>query len=130
MDVLASQQQLQEQLALKEQENQQLVAQLQHLRTWMNALQQRARANDPHALLVARELYVGGVPEGTTEVRARSCRCAAWAMPAQPRRASAPQAGQPRLPQTSQRPISSSSMPSGPESSCSSCGAGAADEQR
>ncbi|WIA41322.1 hypothetical protein OEZ86_004919 [Tetradesmus obliquus] len=33
----------------------------------MNSLQQRARANDPHALLVARELYVGGVPEGTTE---------------------------------------------------------------
>jgi hypothetical protein len=62
-------QQLQEQLALKEQENQQLIAQLQHLRSWMNSLQQRARANDPHALLVARELYVGGVPEGTTEVR-------------------------------------------------------------
>lgn len=70
MDVLAQQvQQLQEQLSLKEQENQQLTAQLQHLRSWMNSLQQRARANDPHALLVARELYVGGVPEGTTEVR-------------------------------------------------------------
>jgi hypothetical protein len=62
-------QQLKEQLTLKEQENQQLQAQLQHLRGWMNSLQQRARANDPHALLVARELYVGGVPEGTTEVR-------------------------------------------------------------
>lgn len=60
---------LQEQLAIKEQENQQLMAQLAHLRSWMNSLQQRARANDPHALLVARELYVGGVPEGTTEVR-------------------------------------------------------------
>jgi len=60
-------QQLQEQLAIKEQENQQLLAQLAHLRSWMNSLQQRARANDPHALLVARELYVGGVPEGTTE---------------------------------------------------------------
>lgn len=69
MDVLSQQvQQLQEQLSLKEQENQQLTAQLQHLRSWMNSLQQRARANDPHALLVARELYVGGVPEGTTEV--------------------------------------------------------------
>jgi splicing factor U2AF subunit len=68
MDVLAQQvQQLQEQLSLKEQENQQLTTQLQHLRSWMNSLQQRARANDPHALLVARELYVGGVPEGTTE---------------------------------------------------------------
>lgn len=62
-------QQLQEQLSIKEQENQQLLAQLAHLRSWMNSLQQRARANDPHALLVARELYVGGVPEGTTEVR-------------------------------------------------------------
>lgn len=62
-------QQLQEQLSIKEQENQQLMAQLAHLRAWMNSLQQRARANDPHALLVARELYVGGVPEGTTEVR-------------------------------------------------------------
>lgn len=69
MDVLGQQvQQLQEQLSLKEQENQQLTAQLQHLRSWMSSLQQRARANDPHALLVARELYVGGVPEGTTEV--------------------------------------------------------------
>lgn len=63
---------LQEQLAIKEQENQQLMAQLAHLRSWMNSLQQRARANDPHALLVARELYVGGVPEGTTEVRGRA----------------------------------------------------------
>lgn len=71
MDVLGQQvQQLQEQLTIKEQENQQLTAQLQHLRSWMNSLQQRARANDPHALLVARELYVGGVPEGTTEVTA------------------------------------------------------------
>ena len=66
-------QQLQEQLAIKEQENQQLLAQLAHLRSWMNSLQQRARANDPHALLVARELYVGGVPEGTTEVRLAGC---------------------------------------------------------
>lgn len=69
MDNTSVVQQLKEQLALKEQENQQLQAQLQHLRGWMNSLQQRARANDPHALLVARELYVGGVPEGTTEVR-------------------------------------------------------------
>lgn len=67
-------QQLQEQLSIKEQENRQLMAQLAHLRSWMNSLQQRARANDPHALLVARELYVGGVPEGTTEVR--------WRLPA------------------------------------------------
>jgi hypothetical protein len=70
--------QLQEQLAIKEQENQQLVAQLAHLRSWMNSLQQRARANDPHALLVARELYVGGVPEGTTEVRAASQLGGCW----------------------------------------------------
>lgn len=70
-------QQLQEQLTLKEQENQQLQAQLQHLRQWMNSLQQRARANDPHALLVARELYVGNVPEGTTEVRRLNKRCRA-----------------------------------------------------
>ncbi|KAF6255793.1 hypothetical protein COO60DRAFT_1627399 [Scenedesmus sp. NREL 46B-D3] len=67
MDNTSVVQQLKDQLALKEQENQQLQAQLQHLRGWMNSLQQRARANDPHALLVARELYVGGVPEGTTE---------------------------------------------------------------
>lgn len=71
MEPTAQVQQLQEQLTIKEQENQQLMAQLAHLRSWMNSLQQRARANDPHALLVARELYVGGVPEGTTEVRAR-----------------------------------------------------------
>jgi hypothetical protein len=69
MDPTQQVQQLQEQLTIKEQENQQLMAQLAHLRSWMNSLQQRARANDPHALLVARELYVGGVPEGTTEVR-------------------------------------------------------------
>jgi hypothetical protein len=68
MDNTSVVQQLKDQLALKEQENQQLQVQLQHLRGWMNSLQQRARANDPHALLVARELYVGGVPEGTTEV--------------------------------------------------------------
>jgi hypothetical protein len=68
MDNTSVVQQLKEQLTIKEQENQQLQAQLQHLRGWMNSLQQRARANDPHALLVARELYVGGVPEGTTEV--------------------------------------------------------------
>lgn len=71
MDPSQQIQQLQEQLTIKEQENQQLMAQLAHLRSWMNSLQQRARANDPHALLVARELYVGGVPEGTTEVRGR-----------------------------------------------------------
>lgn len=68
MDVMTQVQQLQDQLNVKEQENQQLTAQLQHLRSWMSSLQQRAKANDPHALLVARELYVGGVPEGTTEV--------------------------------------------------------------
>jgi hypothetical protein len=60
---------LQDQLALKESEVTTLRAQLAHLRAWMQQLQQRARANDPHALLVARELYVGGVPDGTSEVR-------------------------------------------------------------
>jgi hypothetical protein len=90
-------QQLQDQLSIKEQENQQLVAQLAHLRAWQNQLQQRARANDPHALLVARELYVGGVPEGTTEVRGREGTRAQYGDAVQRRHAVEHIRGLPRL---------------------------------
>jgi hypothetical protein len=52
---------------------------LAHLRGWVAAVNAQVAANNPQLVKNARRLYVGGVPEGTTEVReACACCCFVW----------------------------------------------------
>ena len=44
---------------------------LQHLRSWMASVNAHMATTNPQLVKNARRLYVGGVPPGTTEVRAR-----------------------------------------------------------
>jgi hypothetical protein len=42
---------------------------LEHFRSWLAGVQGQVAARDPQIIKNARRLYVGGIPEGTKEVR-------------------------------------------------------------
>jgi hypothetical protein len=42
---------------------------LEHFRGWLAGVQEQVTARDPQIIKNARRLYVGGIPEGTKEVR-------------------------------------------------------------
>jgi hypothetical protein len=45
---------------------------LQHLRSWMHQLQMIAERNNKESVQNSRRLFVGGVPDGVTDVSSNS----------------------------------------------------------
>lgn len=62
-------QQLEDQLRHKDEHISVLQKKLDHFRAWLQSLQTQVQAKDPQILKNARRLYIGGIPEGTKEVR-------------------------------------------------------------
>ena len=53
----------------KEAEIAQLQKRLGHFRAWIGTLHSKMQTSNPQAIKNARRLYIGGVPDGTTDVR-------------------------------------------------------------
>lgn len=60
------------QLHTKDEQIHVLQRKLEHFRAWLSGLQGQLVAKDPQLLKNARRLYVGGIPQGTKEVRSNS----------------------------------------------------------
>jgi hypothetical protein len=65
-----------ERLQQREKQVAALERKLAHLRSWIAAINSQMAATNPQLVKNARRLYVGGVPEGTSEVRPGRARAA------------------------------------------------------
>jgi hypothetical protein len=61
-------QQLWDELQEKDAELAQVQKRLEHYRAWVGTLHAKMQASNPQAIKNAKRLYIGGVPEGTTDV--------------------------------------------------------------
>ena len=64
----ADSQQLWDELRDKDTELAQLQKRLSHYRSWVGSLHAKMQASNPQAIKNAKRLYIGGVPEDTTDV--------------------------------------------------------------
>lgn len=68
-DAVSEVQQLWEQLRQKDAQILMLQKKLGHFRNWVCSLHAKVQATNPQAIKNSRRLYVGGIPENTSEVR-------------------------------------------------------------